>query len=243
LNLLNHVVHNIGLGKRKAGGKDDVQTKIDKSEGKKQRLLEEQTTGARCSSCGEVGHKKSTSTKCRNHKLSVDETLRETFGSKYERFTRKLYLDSVIRPEYKNIFVSRIIALSELVRNVIYRAQLFVNLYLVKDQESSFINVITQQNFWYSVCQSVMGIPVRNESYKNHEIILAFGEMKEKYSSIVYDFKSNPARDCYSDALSAACKTTATTYLNHIVENTRKRILYYLTAKFSSIYTVCFFTI
>jgi hypothetical protein len=133
----------VGLGKRKAGGKDDVQTKIDKEEGKKRRLLEEKVSGSgRCSSCGEEGHKKSTSKLCKNYKLTVDETLKSKLGNNYGRFTRKLYLRSVIRPEYENILVPKIIALSSLIRNVIYRAQLFVNLYLVQDQESSFINIV-----------------------------------------------------------------------------------------------------
>ena len=44
----------------------------------------------------------------------------------------------------------------------------------------------------------------------------------------------------YSDALSAACVAPATAYLNHIVENFQRRVLYYLTVRLSMDYKLGF---
>ncbi|PHZ13536.1 uncharacterized protein RHIMIDRAFT_250705 [Rhizopus microsporus ATCC 52813] len=99
--------------KRKIGSKDDVGTKIEKGKGKKQRL--EEASGSKsndqvqiCKSCGQMGHKSARSKECSNYKATLDEALKNELGDNYERFTRKVYLETVIRPEYKKSFTEKI---------------------------------------------------------------------------------------------------------------------------------------
>lgn len=156
-----------------------------------------------------------------------------------ERFSRKVYLKSVIRDEYTTTFSDRVIFLSNFIRNIIFRAQIFVNSYICDNYESSGdLKAITQQNFWYSICQLIMGARVTNKNFMSNSIVLAFDDFKQKHPNIVYQPEQGTSTKGYSDPLSAACVTLSTSYLNHIVENFDKRLLYYLYIKIKAIYEV-----
>jgi hypothetical protein len=70
-----------------------------------------------------------------------------------------------------------------------------------------------------------MGEKVTNRNYVDHFVVLAFDDFETTFPSILYRRK-HMAITGHSDALSAMCITIATTYLNHIVENFKKRFLY-----------------
>ncbi|CAO3673669.1 unnamed protein product [Rhizopus microsporus] len=128
--------------KRKIGSKDDVGTKIEKEKGEKQRLEVASNNKSNnqvqiCKSCGQTGHRSARSKEC-SYKATLDEAMKNELGGNYERFARKVYLDAVIR-------------------NVLFRAQLFVNAYIVNNKDSTDSVVITQQNFWYAISQLIMG--------------------------------------------------------------------------------------
>jgi RecJ-like exonuclease len=102
------------IEKRKIGSKDDVRTNIEKGKGKKQRLEEASSSKSNdqaqiCKSCGQTGHKSARSKECSNYKATLDEALKIGLGDNYERFTRKVYLEAIIRPEYKESFTEKII--------------------------------------------------------------------------------------------------------------------------------------
>ncbi|GAA5804632.1 hypothetical protein HPULCUR_010134 [Helicostylum pulchrum] len=86
-----------------------------------------------CSSCVNPGHKQ-----------TLDEFSKVKFEWKVERFSRKVYLKSIIRDEYNPKFSDRIIFLSDYVRNILFRAQIFVNSYVCNYYESEDLKVITQ---------------------------------------------------------------------------------------------------
>lgn len=81
-------------------------------------------------------------------------------------------------------------------RNVTFRAQLFVNHLTINNMERMDHNHLKSQNFWYSICQLVMGKRAQTKhSRKDHN------------------------NKGHSDCLSAACFTLVVLYLDHIVEN------------------------
>ncbi|ORE06611.1 hypothetical protein BCV72DRAFT_328462 [Rhizopus microsporus var. microsporus] len=236
--------YSLYVNSKKIGSKDDVGTKIEKGKGKKQRL--EEASGSKsndqvqiCKSCGQMGHKSARSKECSNYKATLDEALKNELGDNYERFTRKVYLETVIRPEYKKSFTEKIVKLSAFIRNVLFRAQLFVNAYIVNNKDSTDLAVITQQNFWYAISQLIMGQKITNRTYISNNVSLGFEDFKAVHPPIVFSLKGNPIKG-YSDALSAACIVLATAYLNHIVENFQRRVIYYLTVRLAIIYQVSF---
>ncbi|KAG2195304.1 hypothetical protein INT47_000457 [Mucor saturninus] len=97
--------------RKKATEKDDMQTKVDKQQGKQRRLSDNRNgrllsagnseADVKYSSCGEADHNSARSKQCRNYKLTLDETLEKHLGISCERSTRKLYLDSVVKKEYE----------------------------------------------------------------------------------------------------------------------------------------------
>ncbi|GAA5797947.1 hypothetical protein HPULCUR_003345 [Helicostylum pulchrum] len=67
-----------------------------------------------------------------------------------------------------------------------------------------------------------MSEKVTNKKYVSADIALAFADFKKDHPSIVFSLKDSNIKG-YSDSLSAACVVLATTYLNHIVENFKRR--------------------
>jgi hypothetical protein len=83
---------------------------------------------------------------------------------------------------------------------------------------------------------------VTNKKYINSYVALAFADFKLNFPSIIYSRKDIRITG-HSDSLSAGCATLATTYLNHIVENFKKRFFHYVYNEICEIYPVCFFKI
>ena len=116
----------------------------------------------------------------------LDEILKNESEDDHERFTRKVYLEAVIRPECKELFTEKIIKLSAFIRNVLFRAQLFVNAYIVNNKDSTDSVVITQQNFWYAISQLIMGQKITNKAYISNSVALGFEDFKAEHQSIVF---------------------------------------------------------
>lgn len=73
--------------------------------------------------------------------------------------------------------------------------------------------------------QLIIGEKVTNKKFVSAGIALAFADFKKDHPSIVFSLKESNIKG-YSDSLSAACVLLATTYLNHIVENFKRRIYF-----------------
>jgi hypothetical protein len=188
-----------------------------------------------CELCGQEGHLNAKPKQCANYKLTLNDKLQQDFGGSMEKFTRKVYLKSVLRPLHKAIFTEKVIKLSEFIRNVTFRAQIFVSNNIIHNQDSPSLISITEQNFWCSISQLIMGQKVTNKKYLSNEIVYLFDEFQQMYPKILHTLKDNKLTG-YSDSLTAACVTIATTYLNHIVENFQNRILYFIQKKLRDIY-------
>ncbi|GAA5815459.1 hypothetical protein MFLAVUS_008971 [Mucor flavus] len=144
------------------------------------------------------------------------ETKKDKSIGKVERFSRKVYLESVIRHDYAAGFGDRVTFLSSFIRNVVICAQIFVNSYVCNNYESGDLKAICQQNFWYSICQLIMDTKVTNKTFLSNSIALAFDEFKQKYPSIVYNTELGAAIKGYSNPLTATCVTVATTYVLNV---------------------------
>jgi hypothetical protein len=156
----------------------------------------------------------------------------------FERYCRKVYLASVLRNEYRDIFTERVNVLVEFVRNVLFRAQLFVNNYLINHYDSTVVpTFIYQQNLWHSVCQLIMNAHITNESYLSNAVVLGFSIFEQYYPSIIHSVKERHLRE-YSGCISDACRTLATMYLNRMTENFQSRVFYFLQQKIRAIYPV-----
>jgi hypothetical protein len=81
-----------------------------------------------------VGHGSARSKECANYKKTQQQALQEKLGFDYERYTRKIKFDTVVRPEYQPRFKNSLLRLNEFLREFIIKAQLFVNYCLIEEK-------------------------------------------------------------------------------------------------------------
>ncbi|KAG2233136.1 hypothetical protein INT48_001629 [Thamnidium elegans] len=117
------------------------------------------------------------------------EKFQEVLGPNYDRYTQKIKLDTILRENYKTRFKDRVIKLNQFLREVIIKVQLFLT----------------------------MKISVTNKDNLSLSLFTAFSEFSEMYPSIVCPVKKRKITG-YSDYLTYACVTLATTYLNSMAE-------------------------
>ena len=121
--------------KRKFSGKDDFATKQAKKKGRLNTgASSSSSSSVICSSCGTSGHKSSRSMQCPNSKPTKDAIIKAAYGGEYEVYARKVYLKSILREEHAPL-IQRIATLSDFIRDVTFRAQLFVNYLSVENKE------------------------------------------------------------------------------------------------------------
>ena len=71
---------------------------------------------------------------CPNNKPTKDAIIKAAYGGEYEVYARKVYLKSILREEHAPL-IQRIATLSDFIRDVTFRAQLFVNYLSVENKE------------------------------------------------------------------------------------------------------------
>lgn len=71
-----------------------------------------------------------------------------------------------------------------------------------------------------------------------NSIVLSFDDFKQKRPSILYQPQKGVSTKGHGDPLSAAYVMVATTYINYIVGNFYKHLVYYLYVKLKVIYDV-----
>jgi hypothetical protein len=156
-----------------------------------------------------------------------------------ESFTRVLPFESIVREDYRDILHTHIIQLSGFIREVVVRSQLFVNAYIIDHSEQQIPTYMFSQNFFYSICQLVIGKEISNANTKFPPNVQEYWTtFKSTYPDIIYPLRGFTK---YSDDLSAACVTLATIYSNHIVENFHNRIITYCQHRLEQIVPVCIF--
>ena len=102
---------------------------------------------------------------------TINQTINRIFGGHYEYYSVKIPLKTVILPRYSDTFTNKVKIISAFNREVIYKAQLFINYYIINNCLTTIPNEIFSQNFWYSVCMLIFGN-------------LSSQELQVKYSSV-----------------------------------------------------------
>ncbi|KAI9275007.1 hypothetical protein EDC94DRAFT_509409, partial [Helicostylum pulchrum] len=170
------------------------------------------STTSVCTSCKKTGHKSSRSSACKNHNINKKEILSMNLGKKYQPFTFKISLDKCVKQEFLPRLKAFAISSSRDVREIVFRAQLFVNYYIARrsnQQENNDLpRCIFRQQFWYSISQ---------------------------HRTIMYNAVLRPGS---SQCLTEACTELATSYHNHIVENFETRVIKFLTYKLQITFVV-----
>ena len=115
-----------------------------------------------CSNCKSTGHKSSRSSECPNHISSKLEVMNRNLGTNFQTFTRKVPFDDCVKDDYKGVLKNKIMSTCEAIRQIVFRAQLFVNYYVVLHSDEIITASLYQQSFWYSVCQLVNNRRVTN---------------------------------------------------------------------------------
>lgn len=144
--------------KRKAP--DDPETKRAKKRGRGERdRTNENPLASRtvCASCGQSGHANARAAACPDHRPNIKKKIRVVLGSQTEEFTRVVGYDSVVRNQYHDVLHDKIVELCAVIREIVIRAQVFVNGYIIDHAEHVISSYLYFQQFWYSVCQLVIG--------------------------------------------------------------------------------------
>ncbi|KAG2209788.1 hypothetical protein INT47_001936 [Mucor saturninus] len=195
-------VHNNfkGEAKEKKGikRKDTAEEKHNKSAAKRARNSNLVIAAAiSCKSCGESGHSSA--------RMSIP--LRSFFPTSDD--------------DAFNNTLNKIKSLSMFLRNVIYRAQLFINYYILK-YPADLPNEFFQQNFWYSLCRLInenMSIESFKQKYISH--IPHLEEIWTELSGLegVSMLVKKEGLTNYGQVLASACENVATCYNNFYTEN------------------------
>ena len=186
-----------------------------------------------CSSCHQVGHNTARSRDCQNYKPTKSEELEHLMGGKPISFTRKIKLQTILRPEYQSVILEKVKRVCNHIRNIVIRAQLFVNYYIITHSENVVDKKVFSQNFWYCITQLVLKKKPTNIKVLPGDLKACWESFSARYSSIKYDMAPVSG---YSHCLSAACVELATTYTNAIVECFESRVKSYMTFKISKLF-------
>ncbi|ORE06558.1 hypothetical protein BCV72DRAFT_120817, partial [Rhizopus microsporus var. microsporus] len=186
-----------------------------------------------CSSCQEEGHKSARSRACRNYNLKLKA------------------------PKKANS-LEKIKAISGFVREVIMKAQLFVNCFILK-HPNKLTNDFFEQNFWYTISKIVRAGPDKVKSiledYRNRrkersdeenldvdQLTNAFVFLSSTTTNGSLFVEENGLKN-YGQSLSAACETVALSYNNYYIENFENIIcnyfIYILKRKYPNVRIGC----
>ncbi|KAI7890974.1 uncharacterized protein EV154DRAFT_551846 [Mucor mucedo] len=149
-----------------------------------------------CKSCGESGHS------------SARKTIENKIGLNHQRYTVSIPLRSFLPTSDDDAFnntLNKIKSLSMFLRNVIYRAQFFINYYILR-YSADLPNEFFQQNFWYSLCRLI------NEN-------MSIESFKQNGLEGVSMFVKKEGLTNYGQVLASACENVATCYNNFYIEN------------------------
>lgn len=188
-----------------------------------------------CSNCGQPGHKTARSKECPNYKPTKAEELEALLGGNATTLTRKVRFEEIIREEYRDQIQTKVKRVSDQLRNIMIRAQLFVNYYIITHSNTVVDKKLFSQNFWYAVTQLVLdGKP--NAKHLPSDLLDSWRSFSSRFQVI---YKMEPKIEGYSQCISAECVRMATIYCNNIVEVFESRvkayILYNIMKKFQQV--------
>ncbi|KAI8061405.1 hypothetical protein BDF21DRAFT_455741 [Thamnidium elegans] len=169
------------------------------------------------------------------------------FPTSYQLYTVSITLKSFIRQDEGNPnklleYQERIITQSSFLREVVYKAQLLVNYYILNNANNNveyLSNDIFEKNFWYRVCRLIYGkitieelqnfyprLPGIQEAYNHLQALENVNLLVEREGLVGY-----------GQIVSSACDTVATAYNNFYVENYETYIGNYFIYRLKQEYT------
>ncbi|KAL1925847.1 hypothetical protein VTP01DRAFT_8096 [Rhizomucor pusillus] len=178
---------------------DDAKHKRQKKDGQAARHAANANSnaGSICASCGQSGHSNAAS-----RKPNIKDRIIEKFGKDHERFT----------PEYQMQLKNAITQKSSWLGQVMLRASVVVYGYFISQSQNSIPTYIFGQNFWYSVCQLILCLPVSNTNTRFPSNFSGEHGFWASFWAPHPDIRYPLNVTGYSDILSAACKEIATAY-------------------------------
>ncbi|KAI9363808.1 hypothetical protein BD770DRAFT_407368 [Pilaira anomala] len=128
-------------------------------------------------------------------------------------------LKTVIRPRYSDTLTNRVKIISAFSKEVIFKAQLFINYYIINNCLTTIPKEIFSQNFLYSVCMLIFGNPSSQGLQVKYSSVPNIGHAFDQYFQD-YPLFMRPLSGLkgYSQCLSSAFITLATTYSDYYVE-------------------------
>ncbi|KAG2208537.1 hypothetical protein INT47_010233 [Mucor saturninus] len=191
-------------------------------------------SSSKCSSCQEEGHNSARSRQCKNYNLNISELLQIKLGPNYQRYTLSVPFDTFcFNTQNKTSSLKKIKDISSFIREVLFKAQLFVNFFILQ-HPTKLTNDFFEQNFWYTISRVIRGSSneVRSilQAYKDKkkerpagqnldvaQLISSFAELSATMNGNLF-VPENGLKN-YGQSLSTACETVATTYNNYYIEN------------------------
>jgi hypothetical protein len=177
-----------------------------------------------CKNCHGKGHTSSRSKECPNRKLTKQEQVQSLLGN-HTSITRKIKLDTILKPAYKTSITNKVRIVSEHVRNIMIRAQIFVNYYVITHANQTVDKKVYTQNFWYCITQLVLKKVPKNTKALPNDCLSCWNSFSSRYQ-VTYDM--TPVVNGYSNCVTAACVEMATIYTNMIVECFENRVIAFL---------------
>ncbi|KAG2191249.1 hypothetical protein INT46_011508 [Mucor plumbeus] len=90
--------------------------------------------------------------------------MNQNLGTGFQSFTRKVPFDTCVKERYRSVLKDRILSASEDVRQLLFRAQMFVNYFIILHSNENISGCNYRQFFWYSICQLVNNRRVKNSN-------------------------------------------------------------------------------
>ncbi|KAI8092170.1 uncharacterized protein B0P05DRAFT_462606 [Gilbertella persicaria] len=113
---------------------------------------------------------------------------------------------------------------SDQICNIMIRAQLFVDYYIITYCDQAIDKRVFTQNFWHCIKQLVLKKIPKNRKVMSDDC-LAFWESFSSRYNLTYEITSISG---YSHCLTTTCAETAAVYTNNIVECFESRMKTYL---------------
>jgi hypothetical protein len=194
--------------------KQSLKEVSEKKKAKLELLLPEDDTHNQtvCSSCKNPGHSRATSKLCPNNKPNIKELVTSQLGQDNEHFVISVPLDSFAKETFKLSLKEGITAICKFQREVLLKAMLFVNYYILSTDRVH--KEFLKQNFWYSVCKVIYGNDSINGTSNQwpgvQKLENVYTVLIQKYP--LFGIASPPTNSAHS--LSSACINISTCYLS-----------------------------
>ena len=155
-----------------------------KREAKRQKVIAD--PNVHCINCKSTGHKTSCSADYPRHILSKLEVMNQSLGTGSQSFVRKLPFHTCVKEQYRSVLKNRILSASEDARQLLFRAQMFVNYFIILHSNENVPGCIYRQPFWYSICQLVNNRRVTNSNMIPPGMLDVWNNFRRQHPTILY---------------------------------------------------------